>query len=276
MKTINQITSLNARVVRLKLVLVIIIQIIGSGGLNAQRTLPAIDQFDYDTGPLQVVGLDWTRVSGSANDLLVTDGNVTCNGYLGEKGRKATLTNGATDDLKLSFTGQSAFGTTVYCAFVLNVQNITGLSTTGVYCFILGYGVTNFAARIYIKSSGAGYQLGISKTTTVPSSWSAILNVGTPHLVVMSYQILPGNSTDVASLWIDPVITTIPPPADLTTTYGVDFGSAASMDSFFLRQTPDLQMLLLMISVYPQTGPICLKILSIPLQDRSEPAVSMI
>ena len=238
MKTICQITSLKARVVRLKNILVIIIFFFGFAGIKAQRTLPTIDPFDYAPGPLQVVGLDWTRVSGSANDLVVTDGNITCNGYLAAKGRKATMTNGANDDVKLTFTGQNTYGTTVYCAFALNVQNITGLSTTGVYCFILGFGVTNFAARVYIKSSGAGYQLGISKTTTAPSSWSAILNVNTPHLVVMSYKILPGNSTDVASLWIDPVITTVPPPPDLTATYGVDFGSAASMDSFFLRQTP--------------------------------------
>jgi hypothetical protein len=238
MKTIIQFASLKAGFVRLTLLLVIIILFFGFAGLHAQRTLPTTDQFDYDTGPLQIVGLDWTRTSGSGNDLVVTDGNITYNGYLGANGRRATMTNGANDDLKLSFTGQSTFGTTVYCAFVLNVQNITGLSATGVYCFILGFGVTNFAARIYIKYSDAGYQLGISKTATVPSLWSAILNINTPKLVVMSYQILPGNSTDVASLWIDPVITTIPPPANLTTTYGVDFGSASSMDSFFLRQTP--------------------------------------
>jgi len=238
MKKMCQITRMKARVVRLKYILVIAILFFGFAGSYAQRTLPTMDQFDYSTGPLQAVGLDWTRVSGSSNDLVVTDGNITYNGYLGEKGRKATMTNGANDDVKLCFTGQSTFGTTVYCAFVLNVQNITGLSTSGVYCFILGYGVTNFAARIYIKSSGTGYQLGISKTTTAPSSWSAILDVNAPHLVVMGYQILSGNSTDVASLWIDPVITTIPPPADFTVTYGVDFGSAASMDSFFLRQTP--------------------------------------
>ena len=238
MKTICQITGMKARVVRLKHILVITILFFGIAGLYGQRTLPTNDQFDYVPGPLQQVGIDWTRVSGSSNDLVVTDGNITFNGYLGAKGRKATMTNGANDDVKLSFTGQSTFGTTVYCGFVLDVQNNTGLSPTGVYCFILGFGVTNFAARIYIKSSGTSYQLGISKTTTAPSSWSAVLNVNTPHLVIMGYQILPGNSTDIASLWIDPIITTNPPPADFTSTYGVDFGSAASMDSFFLRQAP--------------------------------------
>ena len=99
MKTIYQIADYKARVMRLKSVLVIIILFFGFAGLYAQRSLPTTDQFDYATGPLQTVGVDWTRISGSANDLVVTEGNITYNGYLGAKGRKATMTNGAADDL---------------------------------------------------------------------------------------------------------------------------------------------------------------------------------
>ena len=86
--------------------------------VNAQRSLPTTDPFDYMTGALQVVGQDWTRISGTSNDLLVTNGNVTYNGYLAATGRKATMTNGANDDLKLTFVSQSSVGTIVFMAFL--------------------------------------------------------------------------------------------------------------------------------------------------------------
>jgi len=236
MKTKNQIAILKARSVRLKLVLVIIILFCGFPGLHAQRTLPTTDQFDYVTGPLQIVGLDWTRISGSANDLVVTEGNITYNGYLGSKGREATLANGAADDLKLSFTGQNSAGTTVYASFVLNVLNTTGLLASGTYCFILGSGTNNFAGRIFVKISGTGYVLGISKTVTAPVSWSSVLPVSTSHLIVLGYEIKSGASNDIVSLWIDPPITTIQPEADFSTSTGTDFGGGSFIDGFMLRQ----------------------------------------
>ncbi|MEI7947480.1 MAG: hypothetical protein WCJ02_12335, partial [bacterium] len=122
--------------------------------LIAQRSLPTTDSFDYTAGPLQTVGQDWTRISGTSNDLLVANGSVTWNGYMGATGRKAVMTSGAIDDLKLGFTTQSAVGTTIFISFTMNLTNTTGLTGSGTYCFILGSGTNNFAARIFIKSSG--------------------------------------------------------------------------------------------------------------------------
>ena len=213
--------------------------------VNAQRSLPTTDPFDYMTGALQVVGQDWTRISGTSNDLLVTNGNVTYNGYLAATGRKATMTNGANDDLKLTFVSQSSVGTIVFMAFTMNVLNATGLTSSGTYCFILGSGSNNFAARIYIKSSGTGYLLGISKTSTAPSSWSSLLTVSSIHLIVMSYEIKSGGSNDVVSMWIDPAITTVQLPAGLSTSSGTDFGGGSAIDGFMLRQatgTPNVSI----------------------------------
>jgi hypothetical protein len=236
MKKIIQLASQNARFGGLNPVLAIIIFFIGFAGLNAQRTLPATDQFDYVAGPLQSVGTDWIRVSGSGNDLVVTDGNITYNGYLGAKGREATMTNGAADDLKLNFTAQNSPGTTVYVSFVLNIPNTTGLSSSGTYCFILGSGTSNFAGRIFIKLSGTGYVLGISKTATAPASWSSVLPASTSNLIVLGYEIRSGATNDVVSLWIDPPITTIMPAVSFSTSSGTDFGGGSSIDGFMLRQ----------------------------------------
>ena len=213
--------------------------------VKAQRTLPTTDPFEYAAGPLHIVGQDWIRISGTSNDLLVNNGNVTYNGYLGETGRKATMTNGANDDLKLSFVSQSSAGTTIFTAFTMNILNTSGLTASGTYCFILGSGTNNFAARIYIKSSGTGYLMGISKTATAPSSWSALLTAASTHLIVMSYEIKSGSSNDLASLWIDPAITTNQPPPGSTTSAGTDFGGGSAIDGFILRQatgTPNVSL----------------------------------
>jgi hypothetical protein len=245
MKTITQFASLKA--ISLKLIPFLAIGIVFSAfsGLHAQRTLPTTDQFNYIAGPLQAVGLDWTRISGSSNDLVVNDGNITYNGYLGAIGRKAILTNGAADDVKLSFTGQSSAGTTVYTSLVMNVLNTTGLTSSGTYCFILGSATNNFAGRIFIKISGTGYVLGISKTATAPVSWSSVLPVSTSHLIVLGYEIKAGSSNDIVSLWIDPPITTIQPGSDFSTSSGSDFGGGNTIDGFMLRQatgTPNVSI----------------------------------
>lgn len=219
--------------------------------LVAQRSLPTNDVFDYATGALQVVGQDWSRISGSSNDLLVTTGNVTYNGYLGAVGKKATLANGANDDLKLTFVSQNSIGTTVYAAFTISVANTTGLTAAGTYCFILGSGTNNFAARVFVKLSGSGYAVGISKTTTAPTAWSASLPVTTSQLIVMSYEIKSGSSNDVANLWMNPQITTIAPTPDFTTSAGTDFGGGTALDGFMLRQatgTPNVSLDALSIS----------------------------
>jgi hypothetical protein len=225
--------------------LVILFILFSGKEVIAQRSLPTTDPFNYSTGALHLVGQDWIRTSGTSNDLLVVDGNVTSNGYLGAVGRKASMTNGASDDLKLSFTSQNATGTTVFSAFTIQVANTTGLTASGTYCFILGSGSNNFAARVFIKLSGSGYLLGISKTTTAPAVWSSVLPVGVAQLIVVSYEIKAGSSNDVASLWINPPITTVQPSPGFSASAGTDFGGGSAIDGFILRQatgTPNVSL----------------------------------
>ena len=202
-----------------------------------QRTLPATEQFDYSTGQLATVGTNWSRFSGTGNDLAVIDGNLFKNGYLASVGRMVALTNGAADDVKLTFTSQSAVGTKIYAAFVLSVLNQTGIST-GTYSFILGSGTSSFASRLYIKSSGSGFVIGVSKTSTAPTSYSSELACATSHLIVFAYEIVSGATNDIASLWINPVITSSAPTADFSSTSGTDFGGGSAIDAFMFRQAP--------------------------------------
>ena len=67
--------------------------------------------------------------------------------------------------------------------------------------------------RVYARFSGAGFQLGVSKNSSTTSDWywdSSVHSVGDSLLVVGSYQINSGTSTDdVSQMWINPDAATL-------------------------------------------------------------------
>ena len=202
----------------------------------AQRTLPATDHFDYSAGELRTVGTDWTRISGTTNDLNVVDGSQSYGGYqMPATGRQVRLLSTGADDGKLTFTSQSAAGTKIYASFILKVIDTLGLNTTGAYFAMLGNGTTNFATRLYIrKVSGSNYfNLGLAKNSTTVSAWSGSISVGDSHLVVIDYEIVTGTANDTARAWIDPVLGGGQPAAALT---AYSTGGDLTIDGFMLRQ----------------------------------------
>ncbi|MBI5804574.1 T9SS type A sorting domain-containing protein [candidate division TA06 bacterium] len=202
----------------------------------AQRALPATEHFDYNAGELRSVGTDWTRISGTANDLNVVDGNLSYTGYqMPATGRQVrTLSTGADDD-KLTFTSQSTAGTKIYASFILNVIDTLGLTTAGAYFVILGNGTTNFATRLYIrKVSGSNvFNLGLAKNSTTVSVWSGNISVASEHLIVIDYEIVTGTANDTIRAWIDPALSG-GQPAPAMTSYST--GGDLTIDGFFIRQ----------------------------------------
>jgi|GEM_PF-1384783 len=200
-----------------------------------QRTLPAVDHFDYSAGELRTVGTDWTRISGTSNDLNVVDGNLSYTGYqMPATGRQVrTLSTGADDD-KLTFTAQSTAGTKVYASFLINLLDTLGLTTGGTYFASLGTGTSSYATRLYIrKVAGSNvFNLGLAKSVTTVAGWSGDLSVGVTHLIVIDYEIVTGTVNDTARVWINPALTGTQPVADLTAGGNTDY----SIDGFFIRQ----------------------------------------
>jgi hypothetical protein len=203
---------------------------------NAQRILPTVDHFDYSAGELRSVGTDWTRISGTSNDLNVVDGNLTYTGYqMPATGRQVrTLSTGADDD-KLTFTSQSTAGTKVYASLILNLIDTLGLTTAGAYFGILGNGTSSFATRLYIRkvSGSNSFNLGLSKNSTTVSTWSSDLAVGSSHLVVIDYEIVTGTANDTVKAWINPVLGGGQPLPSLT---AYSTGADLTIDGFYLRQ----------------------------------------
>jgi hypothetical protein len=201
-----------------------------------QATLPVIEHFNYSVDQLKNVGTNWSRVSGSSNDLNVVAGNLTYSGYLMiAVGNQVSISSSGSDDDKLTFTSQSTVGTTIYASFLLNVTNTTGLNS-GDHFADLGNGSSTYSARVYIKLSGAGFQLGIARNSTTVSEWNGTdLSVGTTYLVVVAYTIVSGPNNDIARLWVNPNLAGGEPPTTLIDNNTIA-NDASSIDGFFIRQ----------------------------------------
>jgi len=201
-----------------------------------QAALPVIEHFDYAIGQLQNVGTNWSRVSGSSNDLNVITGNLFYSGYrMSAIGNQVGISSSGSDDDKLTFTSQTNAGTTIYASFLLNVANITGLNS-GDYFAALGNGTSTYSARVYIKLSGAGFQLGIARNSTTVSEWNGTdLSIGTTYLVVLAYTIVFGSKNDIAELWVNPDSAGSEPQATAIDS-NKSANDASSIDGFFIRQ----------------------------------------
>jgi hypothetical protein len=213
-----------------------------------------IEDFSYSSGQLtnlsggaNVSGGNWVNFSGTGNPILVTAGSLSFSGYPSSGiGNKVNLiqTGASAEDAYRAFAPQTV-GTKTYASFLVNVANTTGLlanaNATGDYFagFLPSDSVTDLDARVSIRlgSTPGTYQLGLKATTNNASATfsNVDLNPGTTYLVVISYQIIAGNSNDVINMWINPATGGAEPAPTITQT------TASATDNtdvsrFFLRQ----------------------------------------
>lgn len=101
--------------------------------------------------------------------------------------------------------------------------NITAAQAAGDYVVHLTQGNetgTNFHGRIFVRSSGAGYQYGIQPRSTAAQVQyeSSVRTFGTTDLLVVRYN-MNNPAVDTAQLFINPVVSpTEPGASDLTAT----------------------------------------------------------
>lgn len=196
-----------------------------------QAPLLHTENFDYPAGSLTGNGF-WGTISGTIGQVQVVDGNLFYIGYMAPSGRSVALVNGNSEDVRDTLVTISSGK--VYISFLLNVTNSTGLGT-GAYFAHVSNGWTNFNSRIWIRTSGSGFNLGISKTsTTATIVWGAsVYDYGTTYLVVHSYEFATGTDNDSVKLWINPSISGAEPLPDATLFSGTDL---TQLTAFNLRQ----------------------------------------
>ena len=143
------------------------------------------EDFTYPDGALTNVAVGtWAAHSGT------TGADVS--------GNALSLSASSSMDVNTSLGGTYSSGT-VYYKFELTMT--AQPTATGSYLAHLKDGASNFRDRVYAKSSGAGFVLGVSTWTETATFWATVLDLSTPYTVVVGANL----GTDTTTLWIDPL-----------------------------------------------------------------------
>ena len=193
------------------------------------------ENFDYPVGD-SIINHGWINHSGSGTQITVATGSLTYSGYPASGiGNHVVVAggSGSREDVHADFPAQGVTGA-VYAAFLANISAAT---TTGDYFFHLAppFPTTFFKPRLMIQDDGSGnLQFGITKALTASAVYTTpIYSYNTTYLLVIKYEFSPGDSNDVAKLFINPSLGSEPPVADLTS---VDVVPDDSIAAVCLRQ----------------------------------------
>jgi plastocyanin len=203
-----------------------------------------VENFNYNLNDTlsQIFGSGWTPIAtvSTLNKMPVVSGLT----YLGSSGSgvgNAAFINTTGQDAGKVFTGTNIRTGNVYTSFLMNVNTA---QATGDYFFALldsTLSGSNYRARTFIKSSGTGYRIGVSKSGAVGVAGfnTTDLTFGTTYQVVIKYSIISGVANDSVKLFIDPVLgSTEPAPTSsaVTTENDITISSTVGLGAIALRQ----------------------------------------
>jgi len=188
------------------------------------------EDFSYTTGSLLTANGYTAFSGGGTNPITVTTPGLT---YAGSPssgvGNAVTMTTSGEDDSK-TFAPTINSGN-AYASFLLNV---TSAQATGDYFFSLYDGT--YITRVFIKASGAGYVLGVSKSGGTVSYDATVRSFNTTILVVLKYTFNTGTTTDdVINLFIEPTLGAAEPAATIANV-GAGTADGGTFNRIALRQ----------------------------------------
>lgn len=184
------------------------------------------ENFNYTAGTALTAN-GYTAHSGSGTNSITTE--IPGLTYLGSTMSNiggAALLDTSGEDINKTFT--SVTSGSIYASFLINV---TKAQAGGDYFFHFGsnpFTTGNLFARTFIKSSGSGFVMGISKTSTPAAVYSStVLNFNQTYQVVIKYTInTPGTTDDLVALFIEPTLgASEPTPSVVGTAGGTDLAS---------------------------------------------------
>ena len=190
------------------------------------------EDFNYTASSALVVTNGYTANSGTGTNNLTIAASGTGLSYAGSPrsnvGLALPMANTGEDAYK-SFTAQTAGA--VYASALIN---ISAASATGDYFFSLMTGAT-YNVRVFVKSSGAGYVVGLSKAGATAVYDATVRTFGVTQLIVIKYEFVTGTLNDPVSLFLNPTLGGTEPTA-LLTSIGAPTADAASISSYGFRQ----------------------------------------
>ena len=196
-------------------------------------------------GQINAQGQTWYQAGPvNATHPTIAAGNLTYAGLPASQGNSVSF-GGTGESARLNTSSIVGSGT-IYFSFILDVTSIAGLSTSGVFWAGFNNSAGSqtgtpsvVATRVYTKTSGSGFVLGVDKNSGSTSDWywdTTTRNVGDTLFLVGAYTMNSASTSDnVSELWINPTIgSDTPPPATLTAATGGDItlGQVASFVLF--------------------------------------------
>ncbi|HYD01089.1 MAG TPA: hypothetical protein VEB22_07670, partial [Phycisphaerales bacterium] len=170
----------------------------------------------YSDGAL--IGQDGWVITGSS---VVNPINIA---NTGTNGNVTLATTG--QDVRRPFAPQTA--NSVFLQF--DMVMLTAAATGDYFIHLGDGGTSNFYARVYARSSGAGFQMALGTSAGAVSYGSTVLNFGQTYTVVARYDFVAGAANDTGALYIDPTTPggTGDTPYVLATTIGTDATTIAA------------------------------------------------
>lgn len=151
----------------------------------------------------------WSLVAASGGvSTPVVAQNLSRSGFSPSSGNAVQLRPNGQDWYR-TYTTQTYDNTSnasLYYSFLLRVDSLGTLDSTGGFFGGLATAGTSGGAMIGLRLSGAGYQIGVAKRDSTTLAFdSTVYSVGATVLVVGSYNLVSGTvQNDTASLWINP------------------------------------------------------------------------
>ncbi|QOJ28332.1 MAG: T9SS type A sorting domain-containing protein [Ignavibacteriales bacterium] len=200
--------------------------------------VPFTENFEYgpnnDTS-LVTITTNWVRHSGSMGPAYSAS-SLSFPGYPSSGvGGSVAFTNGGSavndGDINRAFDSVATAGN-VYTSFLVN---LTSARATADYFFHIGPKTlgTTFRARVYAKSSGAGFVMGLSKTGSPIVEDPTVLNFNQTYLIIVKYNLnLDAANDDLVTMYVyDTATPGTEPGTPLLTVGPVGAGVADGLNS---------------------------------------------
>jgi len=155
----------------------------------------------------------WTKGGTGPDPSVANTSALTYIGYNGGGGEYVQLPTPSSTASRVykGFTSGALGTNTFYYSALIRLSATTA---TGEYFMSLGDPTTGttYFARLFAKSSGSGFVLGVSKLANVATAsfGSTVLNLNQTYLVVVRYTGVTGTNNDLCYLWVNPSLASEP------------------------------------------------------------------
>lgn len=187
------------------------------------NSLPFSESFPYTVGSSLGVQQKWTNVN-SGDDIVSVANSLSYSGVTSSG--NSVMFSGAGIECYTPFT--STTSGTIYASFLLNVSDLTNVTTDLTATYILGLtdNLKGYNARLFVKKNGTQYQLGLDSASTTTNYNATLRNVGDVVYIVIGYDF----ASNSLNGWINPVNGSSP-------TFGINPTTPfTNLGGFILRQ----------------------------------------